>query len=53
MVRRAFDDGHSVTAFVRSLGRVDQFRTSIRVEQGDLLDAAALVRVIGGHDTEV
>jgi putative NADH-flavin reductase len=50
MVRSALGHGHSVTAFVRSPDRLKEFRESIRIEEGDVLNFAALARVIRGHD---
>jgi putative NADH-flavin reductase len=50
IVRQSIERGHSVTAFVRSPGRLKPFRDRITVEQGDLLNSAELEKVIQGHD---
>src|SRR6266853_869176 len=50
IVRQAIEHGHAVTAFVRSPERLEPFRNRITVKQGDLLNSAALERVIKGHD---
>jgi putative NADH-flavin reductase len=50
IVRQSIEHGFSVTAFVRSPERLKPFRDRIIVEQGNLLDAAALERVVKGHD---
>ena len=50
IVRQAMEQGHSVTAFVRSPERLKPFRDRIIVKQGNLLDAAELEPVITGHD---
>ena len=53
IVRQALEHGHSVTAFVRSPDRLKLFQHRITIEQGDLLNAAELERVIQGHDAVV
>lgn len=50
IVRQAIEHGHSVTAFVRSPGRLKPFRDRIAVKHGDLLNRAELEKVIQGHD---
>jgi putative NADH-flavin reductase len=50
IIRRAIDHGHTVTAFARAPEKLNAFRDRIRVQQGDLLSAAQLARVIQGHD---
>jgi putative NADH-flavin reductase len=50
IVRRAIDQGHYVTAFVRSPEKLKPFRDRITIKQGDLLNGAELERVIQGHD---
>ncbi len=50
VVRQAVERGHSVTAFVRSPGRLSAFSGNIRIIQGDLLNAAELGRGLEGHD---
>jgi putative NADH-flavin reductase len=52
-VRRALEQGHSLTAFVRSPERLKPFRNRITIIQGDLLNSAELERVIQGHDAVV
>jgi putative NADH-flavin reductase len=51
IVRQAIEQGHSVTAFVRSPQRLSPFQDRIAIRQGDLLDSAQLQRAIAGHDT--
>ncbi len=50
IVRQAIDQGHSVTAFVRSPERLKPFGNRITVKQGDLLNPAELAKAISGHD---
>ncbi len=50
IVRQAIDQGHSVTAFVRSPERLKPFGNRITVKQGDLLNSAELAKAISGHD---
>jgi putative NADH-flavin reductase len=50
LLRRAMDRGHAVTAFVRRPERLEHFGGRIRIETGNLLNAAELAGVMRGHD---
>jgi len=50
MVRQAIGRRHSVTAFVRSTGRLKPFRDHINVKQGNLLNSSELEEVLKGQD---
>jgi len=50
IVRRAVEQGHSVTAFVRSTERLEPFLGRITVRQGDLLCRDELAEAIRGHE---
>jgi putative NADH-flavin reductase len=50
IVRRAVEQGHSVTAFVRSAERLTAFRDRITVRQGDLLNSNELAEAIRDHE---
>jgi putative NADH-flavin reductase len=50
IVRQAVEQGHSVTAFVRSSEPLKPFRDRITVKQGNLLNTAELEKAISGHD---
>jgi putative NADH-flavin reductase len=50
IVRRAVDQGHSVTAFVRSAERLKPFLDRITVRQGDLLNGNELAEAIRDHE---
>jgi putative NADH-flavin reductase len=50
IVRQAVEQGHSVTAFVRSPERLGKFRDRIAVKKGDLLNPSDSEQVIRGHD---
>ena len=50
IVRQAIEHGHSVTAFVRSPGRLMPFRDRLRIVQGNLTNSGELEQVIEGHD---
>ncbi len=50
IVRQAVARHHSVTAFVRSPGRLAAFQGRIAFEQGDLLSTSELERAIQGKD---
>jgi putative NADH-flavin reductase len=49
-VRHAIEQGHSVTAFVRSPERLKPLADRIVMRQGDLLNPAQLEAAIAGHD---
>lgn len=53
IVRQALEQGHSVTALVRSPEKLKAFRDRITIQQGDPLDSGQLERVIAGHDAVV
>jgi putative NADH-flavin reductase len=50
IVRQAIENGHSVTAFVRSAERLKRFANRITIQQGDLLNPAELAKAITSHD---
>jgi putative NADH-flavin reductase len=50
IVRQAVENGHSVTAFVRSPERLKPLANRITIQQGDLLNTAELAKAITGHD---
>jgi putative NADH-flavin reductase len=50
IVRRAVDQGHSVTAFVRSAEQLTPFLDRITVRQGDLLNGDELAEAIRDHE---
>jgi putative NADH-flavin reductase len=50
IVRQTIEQGHSVTAFVRSPEPLKPFGNRITVKQGDLLNSAELAKAISGHD---
>jgi putative NADH-flavin reductase len=53
IVAQALARGHEVTAFVRSPDHLKRFAGRIHVQRGNLLDAAALAKVLQGHDAVV
>ncbi len=52
-VRQALDEGHAVTAFVRDPAAMTTQHEQLHVVQGDVLDAAAVDKSMGGHDTVI
>ena len=50
IVRQAIEQGHSVTAFVRSPDPLKPFGNRITIRQGNLLNSAELAKAISGHD---
>jgi putative NADH-flavin reductase len=51
VVRQALDQGHQITAFVRSPDKiVDLEHANLTVVRGDVLDAAAVEAAVPGHE---
>src|ERR1043166_4671405 len=50
LVESALKDGHSVTAFVRSPGKVAEGRAGLSVIKGSPGDVDAMARAMAGHD---
>lgn len=50
LVRQALDAGHTVTAFVRDPAKLQIKHTNLHFAQGDLTDAASVVKAMKGHD---
>jgi putative NADH-flavin reductase len=53
LVRRAVEQGHAVTAFVRSPERLTPFINRIEVKKGNLLDASQLAQTLDNHDAVI
>ena len=50
ITRRAVQEGHDVTAFVRDPGRMRVVHGRVKVARGDVLDAAAVDGAVAGQD---
>lgn len=50
LAEQALAQGHAVTAFLRSPGRLGLSHGNLTSVQGDVLDAAAVSRAMPGHD---
>ncbi|MBV8213146.1 MAG: SDR family oxidoreductase [Verrucomicrobia bacterium] len=50
VVTQAVERGHTVTAFVRNTGPLENFRERLSVVRGNLLDSADLGRVLAGQE---
>ena len=50
LIERAVSEGHEVTAFVRDPGRLNLPGRSVRVVQGDVLDAESVDRAMAGQE---
>lgn len=50
LVQQALEQGHSVTAFVRSPEKLNIKNNSLSVIMGDVLDKAAVENAVQGHD---
>jgi putative NADH-flavin reductase len=49
-VKQALEQGHAVTALVRSPDRLGAFRERMTIVQGDLLNKRDITRALGGQD---
>ena len=50
LVEQALDQGHTVTAFVRSPMKLDIKHASLKVFQGDVMNLAAVEKAVQGQD---
>lgn len=50
LVQQALEQGHEVTAFLRSPEKLGLSHANLRLAKGDALDAAAIERVMPGHN---
>lgn len=53
VTRRALEDGHQVTAFIRNLDKLKDEHTALTVFRGDVLNREDLEQAIPGHDAVV
>ena len=51
--QRALEEGHTVTAFTRSINKIDNDNTSLRVAQGDVNDAESVAAAVANQDAAV
>ena len=51
--RQALEQGHEVTAFTRSANWIDHTDSSLRVAQGDVMDAESVAASVAGHDAAI
>lgn len=49
----ALDAGHHVTAFGRSVERIDRDDPALQVHKGDVFDSAAVGAAVDGHDAAI
>jgi putative NADH-flavin reductase len=50
LVSQALEQGHAVTAFVRSPARFDMQHNNLSIAVGDVLEAASVQKAVSGHD---
>jgi putative NADH-flavin reductase len=53
VVRRLLDRGYTVTAFVRTPGKITETDSRLNIVQGDVLDRDAVEKAIPGHDAVI
>ncbi len=51
--REALEQGHEVTAFTRSAGKIEGQVTDLQVAQGDVTDAESVAASVAGHDVAI
>ena len=51
--RQALEQGHLVTAFTRSVNKIDHRDSNLRVAQGDVMDAESVTVSIANHDAAI
>lgn len=51
--RQALEQGHDVTAFARSIDKIDRGDSSVRVVQGDITDAGSVASTVAGHHAAI
>lgn len=51
--RQALEQGHDVTAFARSVDKINRGDSSVRVVQGDVTDAESVASAVAGHDAAI
>lgn len=51
--RRAVQQGHAVTAFTRSAGKVDDNTPNLRVASGDVMDSRAVAAALNSQDAAI
>ena len=50
---RALEEGHTVTAFTRSVNKIDSGNPDLRAAQGDVNDAESVATAIAGQDAAI
>ena len=50
LVKQALEAGHTVTAFVRDAAKLQIKHPNLQTAQGDLMDAASVVKAVKGHE---
>ena len=51
--QQALERGYEITAFTRSMNKIDSGDTSLRVVQGDVMDADSVAGAVTGHDAAI
>ena len=51
--RQALEQGHQVTAFTRSVSKIDGLAPDLQVAQGDVIDADSVAASVAGQDAAV
>ncbi len=51
--RRALEEGHTVTAFTRSVNNIPTDNPNLRAAQGDVNDAEAVAAAVAGHSAAI
>ncbi|MEM7134275.1 MAG: SDR family oxidoreductase [Chloroflexota bacterium] len=51
--QQALEQGHEVTVFVRSVGKIESTDANLHIVQGDVFDANSVTNAIAGHQAAI
>ena len=50
---KGLEHGHEITAFTRSVNKIDSSNSNLRVARGDVMDAESVAGAVAGHDAAI
>lgn len=51
--QQGLEQGHDITAFTRSVNKIDTSHSNLRVAQGDVMNAESVAGAVAGHDAAI
>ena len=51
--QQGLEQGHEITAFTRSVNKIDSSHSNLRVARGDVMDAESVAGAVAGHDAAI